>query len=200
MNKSESIKELAAALSKAQGQMESAKKDSANPFFKSKYADLAAIVEAVKRPLAENGLSYLQITDIPENDTDAVLIETVLMHSSGEWVSGKLRMPVTKHDAQGVGSAITYARRYGLQAMLGVPAEDDDGNAAAAAAPKMTPIVKIPVEVQNKVHEQTLTCLENSDAHGMRQIWHEFDADHQVVLWKLFNSQQRASIKELMKS
>lgn len=196
MNKSETIKELATALAKAQGQMESAKKDSQNPFFKSKYADLAAIVEAVKVPLSQNGLSYVQITDIPEGDADAVLVETVLMHVSGEWLSGRLRMPVTKNDAQGTGSAITYARRYGLQAMLGVPAEDDDGNAAAAAAP--TPKVKVPMNIQNQVHEDSLRYLENGDENGLRETWAGFGSDEKVVLWALFNSQQRSAMKKIM--
>lgn len=130
MNKSESINELATALAKAQAQMTSAKKDSSNPFFKSKYADLAAVVEAVKKPLADNGLSYVQTTDT--DDGTAVLVETMLMHTSGQWISGRLRMPVAKpNDPQALGSVITYARRYGLQAMTGVPADDDDGNAAA---------------------------------------------------------------------
>lgn len=197
MNKSESINELATALAKAQGQMEGAKKDSSNPFFKSKYADLAAVVEAVKKPFSDNGLSYIQITDLPEGDGDAVLIETVLMHSSGQWVSGKLRMPVSKHDAQGVGSAITYGRRYGLQAMAGVPAEDDDGNAAAASAPK-TPTVKVPTAVQNQVHEDTIRYLEQGDENGLRETWAGFGADEKVVLWSLFTPQQRSSIKKIM--
>ena len=130
MNKSETIGKLAEALCKAQASMGSAKKDAANPFFKSKYADLASVVEAIKKPLADNGLSYVQTTDIDESGS--VVVETVLMHSSGEWLSGRLRMPVAKaNDAQALGSALTYCRRYGLQAMAGIPADDDDGNAAS---------------------------------------------------------------------
>lgn len=195
MQKSDSIKELATALSKAQGQMEGAKKDSQNPFFKSKYADLAAIVEAAKKPLSDNGLSYAQIPDECDN---GVLVETILMHTSGEWISGKLKMPVSKQDAQGVGSAITYARRYGLQAMLGIPAEDDDGNAATAAAPKQTPKVVVPIEVQNQVHEDSLRYLEQGDENGLRETWAGFGADEKVVLWTLFNSQQRSAMKKIM--
>lgn len=126
MNKSESIKNLAVALIKAQLAMGSAKKDSANPFFKSKYADLAEVVSVVKEPLLKNGISFLQVVT-------AEGVETVLIHESGEFISGTTPVVVAKvNDPQALGSAITYARRYGLQAMLGIPAEDDDGEGAMA--------------------------------------------------------------------
>jgi hypothetical protein len=134
MNKSDSIKELAAALSKAQGQIKGALKDSSNPFFKSKYADLSSVVEAIREPLASNGISYVQIAH--DSDSSAK-IETVILHSSGEWFScGSVAVPVSKADAQGFGSAMTYARRYSLSAAFGVAPEDDDGNAAAKNPPK----------------------------------------------------------------
>lgn len=130
MKHSESIKEIAAALSKAQGAMAGAKKDSENPHYKSKYADLASIVEAIKKPLAENGLSYMQFPCT--NEKDEVGVETLLMHSSGEWIGGDaFFVPVSKSDAQGFGSALTYCRRYSLAAACGVAPDDDDGNAAA---------------------------------------------------------------------
>lgn len=129
MNKSESIKELAAALAKAQPLIKGAVKDSVNPFFKSKYADLSSVVEAIREPLAKNGLSYVQLNQ--PSETNQVCVETVLIHTSGEWISGVISLPVTKADAQGHGSAITYARRYGLSAIVGLTAEDDDGNVAS---------------------------------------------------------------------
>ena len=125
---SESIKELATALSKAQGAMEGAKKDSANPFFRSKYADLASAWESCRKPLSDNGLSVIQTTDIlPEG----LRLITTLLHTSGEWVSGILPVKPVKDDPQGMGSAMTYARRYGLMAIVGIAPEDDDGNAAS---------------------------------------------------------------------
>ncbi len=136
MNKSEAINELAAALSKAQGLMEGAKKDSDNPFFKSKYADLASVVDAIRGPFAENGLAYVQVP-IP-TEGDWVQVETILLHASGQWLSSIVDVPVSKGDAQGYGSALTYARRYGLSAICGVAPEDDDGNAAAKAKPRAT--------------------------------------------------------------
>ena len=135
MNKSESINELAAALSKAQGTMRGALKDSDNPFFKSKYADLASVVEAIRESFSANGLSYIQTVEPTEKNEAKV--GTTILHSSGQWIDcGCVAVPVSKADAQGFGSAITYARRYGLSAAAGVAPEDDDGNAASKAAPK----------------------------------------------------------------
>jgi len=135
MNKSENINELATALAKAQGAMRFAIKDANNPFFKSKYADLSSIVEAIRDSLAGNGLSYMQ--HLHPSDKHEVCVETVVLHASGQWIScGVVGIPVNKNDAQGYGSALTYARRYSLAAAVGVVADDDDGNAAASAAPK----------------------------------------------------------------
>ena len=132
MNKSESIAGLAAALAKAQGQMKGAIKDSANPFLKTKYADLASVVEAIRAAFSANGLSYIQTVE--PSDKDEVRVETTLLHASGEWIScGVLSLPVSKVDAQGYGSALTYARRYSLSAAVGVAPEDDDGNADVSA-------------------------------------------------------------------
>lgn len=128
MDKSESIKSLAEALNKAQDEMGGADKSATNPFFKSKYADLASVVHAIKQPFADNGLSYSQL---PLFEDGRVGVETILMHISGEWMTGKLLLPVTKQDPQAAGSAITYARRYALQAMAGIPSEDDDGSLAS---------------------------------------------------------------------
>lgn len=133
MNKSEAFKELPAAMAKAQAKIEGATKDKLNPHFRSKYADLSSVVEAIKKPLSEAGLCYTQILhDAP----DSAKVETIILHSSGEWLScGVISVPVSKLDAQGYGSALTYARRYSLSAAFGVAPEDDDGNLAAAAKP-----------------------------------------------------------------
>lgn len=130
MNRSDSITTIAPALVKAHGEIKSALKDSTNPHFRSKYADLASVVEAVKAPLLKQGIVVLQGV---HDAVDGVAVETMLLHTSGEWISSTLRLPATKQDAQGYGSAITYGRRYGLMAICGVPAEDDDGNAATAS-------------------------------------------------------------------
>ena len=187
MEKSESIKELATALAKAQGSMKGALKDSANPFFKSKYADLASVVEAVREALGANGLSYVQIAHDAEH---AAKIETVIMHSSGEWLScGSVGVPVSKDDAQGFGSAMTYARRYSLSAAFGVAPEDDDGNAAAAAKPK-------PKETPNQLVEQELAMEGLSpevrdgirrEAKAIEGDFYTLSAKQALSRWKAFS-------------
>ena len=138
MNKSESIKNLAIAMNKAQAAMSGAKKSASNPFFKSKYSNLEEVIRAIKEPFADNGLSYMQFT---MTEGDFAGCDTIVMHESGEWISGPTMIKCSKLDAQGQGSAITYAKRYALQGIAGIPSEDDDGNAASQAPkkPAMTP-------------------------------------------------------------
>ena len=137
MKHSESIASIAPALVKAQAEIKGALKESTNPHFRSKYADLSSVIDAVKGPLLKNGIAFLQGV---HDAVDGVAIETMLLHTSGEWISSTMRIPAVKQDAQGYGSATTYGRRYGLQAMCGVPAEDDDGNAATASTSRITPV------------------------------------------------------------
>lgn len=127
---SATIGELATALSKVQGVLEGAPKSSSNPFFKSKYADLATVWDTCREPLAKNGLAVIQLC-IPASDPSKIAVNTILVHTSGEWVSGVIEMKPVKDDPQAIGSAITYARRYGLQAIVGIAPEDDDGNEAS---------------------------------------------------------------------
>ena len=123
------MKNIAAALVKAQKKFSPALKTSTNPHFKSKYADLSACVEAVIDALNENGIALIQKTH--ECDS-GVMVETVFVHESGEtFEAGKLHVPAAKNDPQGYGSALTYARRYSLMASCGIAPEDDDGNAAS---------------------------------------------------------------------
>lgn len=127
----ETTKNIAAAFVKAQKDFSPALKSSSNPHFKSKYADLAACVEAVIDALNSNGIAVIQRPVLCDN---GVTVETVFVHESGETLSGGvLHVPSQKQDAQGYGSALTYCRRYGLMAACGIAPEDDDGNAAVAA-------------------------------------------------------------------
>lgn len=130
MNMSDTISELATALAKAQGQIESASKEKANGAFSNspKYADINALRDVIRKPLADNDLSIVQLARM--NGTYAE-VETMLLHKSGEFIAETLRMPSEKMTSHGVGSALTYCRRYSLSAMLNLAAEDDDGNAAA---------------------------------------------------------------------
>jgi hypothetical protein len=122
-------KALFPAFLKAQKAMEPVRKSATNPAFRSKYADLGALVEAVLPALHENGFGLMQP---PHSDGALVEVETLLVHESGGYVRSILGLRPTKQDPQGVGSAITYARRYALQGLAGIAPEDDDGNAASA--------------------------------------------------------------------
>lgn len=127
-NKSENINELLTALSKAQAQIEGAKKDCDNPFFKSKYADLSSVWQACREPLTSNGLSIIQTAEPTEKGWSLV---TTLGHCSGQWMSSRMPLMFKDGTPQAMGSAITYARRYALAAIAGVAQEDDDGNEAS---------------------------------------------------------------------
>ena len=134
---STTVKELATALAKAQAKMKAAVKDSTNPFYKSKYADLTSVWEACREALTANGLSVTQFPGFEPGEPWAATVTTVLLHTSGEWIKGTAGAPLKTADAQGVGSAITYLRRYALAAVTGVVQEDDDGE--ASTKPKNAP-------------------------------------------------------------
>lgn len=138
MNHSESIKELAAALAKAQGAMNAAKMDAVNPFLKNHYADLGSVILAARQPMSANGLSFTQMPSISEG---AVTVTTLLLHSSGEWIESAITLPLGESRglslAQSMGAIITYLRRYSLSAILGIYADEDtDGNESNKAAAK----------------------------------------------------------------
>jgi hypothetical protein len=139
---SDSIAKLAGSLAKAQGAMRAALKDSVNPHFRSRYADLAGVWDACREPLASNGLAVIQTPG--EIGDKTIELTTILAHESGEWIQSTFTIPVSKPDAQGVGSAVTYARRYALAAMVGIVQDDDDGNAATGPAPRKQVTIRRP--------------------------------------------------------
>jgi hypothetical protein len=131
---SEHINELALALSKVQGELTPAIKDSKNPFFKSTYADLSSVWNSCKDSLSKNGLAIIQTMDFKEGQN---VLVTTLAHASGQWMRSCLPILNEKNNAQGFGSAITYMRRYALSAIVGVTCdEDDDGNEASKPGSK----------------------------------------------------------------
>lgn len=210
MKHSESLKEIAPALTKAQAEIQSAIKDKTNPAFRSKYADLSSVIDAVKPALNKHGISFLQGFG---EAADGVCVETMLLHVSGEWISTAVSIPVVKHDAQGTGSAITYGKRYTLQSLCGVPSEDDDGNAAAAAAPVKKPAHKpvtvdafetLPEATRKRLADAAADVLsyfeEGKEATGFEAYVAyraEMDADTQAGFWSLFPSNVRAAIKKM---
>jgi len=130
---SEQLGDLAKALSKAQSELQDAKKDSVNPHFKNRYASLGSVRAAVTPVLAKNGLATLQ--SFEPHGENGVCIVTWLLHESGQWLRSRLYLPVSKKDAQGFGSAISYGRRYSLAAITGIAADDDDDGEASVAKP-----------------------------------------------------------------
>jgi hypothetical protein len=158
---SESIAAISSALARAQAELEHAEKNANNPHFRSKYASLDGVVDTIKPTLSKYDLAVVQ-GFIPSSD--GITLETMIVHKSGEWVRDEgLHLPADKKNAQGFGSAATYARRYALMAMLGVaPSDDDDGNAAstnAGAKPVSKPVAK-PVVTHQLVTADQATELE----------------------------------------
>lgn len=160
MNKSESVKELAAALAKAQGEFEPAIFDCRNPHFGNEYASFTSVMQSVRKSLSKNGLSITQI------QSSAHMLETTLLHASGEWISGETPLIVDKQNMQGLGSAITYAKRYAVSAMLGVVSDaDDDANAASGKTePKKAEPSKATPAIRNvTLPKQNVAALTSGD-------------------------------------
>lgn len=176
--------ELFTALHKAQAEMSGAVKDANNPFFKNKYADLTSVIKAIKEPCSNNSLFFTQHPILNDN---AVGVETVVVHSSGQFMASKLLIPMSKLDPQGVGSCITYARRYSLQAIFGIPAVDDDGHAAQFAT------VQAPAD--NRV-DSICEKIEAGDLAGAAAIWYPMPKSDKAKLFKQFP----AEVSEVMKS
>ena len=173
MKMSETIDQLAAALSIAQGQIEDASKSSKNDFYKSKYADLASVRAAVRQPFADNGLSVVQF---PRTVPGGVEVETMLLHSSGEFMAETLFMPV-KHEPHPIGSGISYARRYALMSIANLAADDDDGNAAQTAKPVAEPDPKVVREMAIRAKKEA-----EKGIYALNAFWRGLDADERNLL------------------
>ena len=161
IEQSESIAALSKALTQVQGSVEGAVKGKVNPAFKSKYADLTSVWEACREPLVMNGLSVVQFPG--EMIDNRMTLTTQLSHESGEWMRCTLSIPLTKADAQGYGSAVTYARRYALAAVVGVCPEDDDGNAASRGAARNDAKAEDRISEAQRVELMALAAGKNTD-------------------------------------
>lgn len=160
---------LAGALAKAQVEMGKALKQNTNPAFRSKYADLGSVMDACLPALNKHGIAVIQPT---VDDESGRYVETVLLHESGETLRCRVPLIVQKNDMQGYGSAVTYARRYGLMCMAGIAPEDDDGNAAAEAAPKREEAPRGPSPA--RIAADALASADTLDA--LAAIWRDLPA------------------------
>lgn len=224
MNRSETVKELAAALCKAQATMLGAAraKEAAITNTRSyKYADLASVWDACREPLTANGLSVIQAA---RSIQAGVEIETLLLHSSGEWISETLAIPVQRGDAQGFGSALTYCRRYGLMAMIGIAPEDDDAEAAVNAKPQhgdFQPSQPAKITARGGARNMLTEAKQQEIDRLAGRIVDAFlakdpdlayaayldakealkgDADALTACWDLLDSKQRSTLKEMHKA
>lgn len=177
------MQKIAAALVKAQKAFGPALKNSVNPHLRAKYAALDACIEAVIDGLNDNGIMLMQQTHLCD---DGVIVETTFIHESGEMLSaGKLHVPATKKDAQGYGSALTYAKRYSLQSACGIASADDDGQ--AASKPKTTPTTQSNAEY-SAYEAKHLNELQAAAMNGSTSLAEAFGAlpksDLKAALWK----------------
>ena len=198
------------AFIKAQKEFGAALKTSTNPHFKSKYADLASCIDAVVGALNNNGIGFTQYVHESEK---GVCVETIFLHESGEiMTSGQLTVPVVKNDAQGYGSALTYARRYSVMAACGIAPEDDDGNAATKAAPALLKPTanksvaqdsfdKLPLADQESLRTVAIEAIylfEQKDLGGANEYieLQNFEPTMLTAFWHLIPSNHRAALKK----
>ena len=185
------IAELSASLCKAQGAMTGAVKDSTNPFFKSKYADLSAVWDDIRKPFADNGISVVQM---PCGGVGSVTVITQLTHDSGQWMRSRLTMVPVKHDPQGIGSCITYARRYALAAMAGVYQIDDDGNTASQTSKSQAvdDSVKVDAFKISGLAKDAKDIVDLDDEENgptnARELYEPLSSDERIHLQKLMKS------------
>lgn len=180
MTTSDTINEIASALAKAQAEMGGAVRDSANPFFKSKYPDLASVREACNGPLTKNGIAVVQS---PSTEAAVVSVETTLMHCSGQWMRGVLTATAKDDSPQSVGSAITYLRRYALMSFAGVAPEDDDAE-AAQGRPKAQRVEKPDLPEGYVAWLATFEGVADSGSEALRKAWASSDQRFRDYLTK----------------
>lgn len=204
MKTSETLSKISAALLAAQKQIRFAAKDAKNPAFRSTYADLPSVIDAIKPALNESGIVFVQT--MSPSESGFLAITTRLMHESGEWIEDTATMPLQKHDPQGYGSAVTYGRRYGLAAITGLYQDDDDGNAASGpkTSQKSTPTAGAWESLSTDQQTRLIDILADVKAHlaqgddwGAYESLETADLDdtEKTALWSKLDSKSRASIK-----
>ena len=211
MKQSESITDLATALCLAQAEMGGASKDSNNPFFKSSYADLTSVIKVIKEPFYKYGLSFVQLP-VTSAGGNGVGVSTMLMHKSGQWLQGEYLLPMDKVTPQGAGAAITYARRYALQSLVGIPSVDDDGELAMyrnedkVADLDMTlegmsePVPVAPAKrVSKKLAQDVVALVVASEISGetseLVEALAELEEHEKQVIWKQLTGEQQKFVR-----
>jgi hypothetical protein len=205
MNTDRATPDLFAALAAAQGEIENAEKNSTNPHFRSRYADLAEVLNTIRPVFARHGLSLIQSTEF---DGESVAVTTLLAHASGGYITARASCVPAKTDAQGVGAATTYLRRYSAAAVAGIAQEDDDGSAAAHDRKpeqiKITPTDgvwdRMDADAQAyllKVASEVVSRTKADPADGWDYIVsQQLDADEKAALWTRLDSGVRAALKK----
>ena len=214
MKQSESITDLATALCLAQAEMGGAIKDSNNPFFKSSYADLTSVIKVIKEPFAKYGLSFVQLP-VTSAGGNGIGVSTMLMHKSGQWLQSEYLLPMDKVTPQGAGSAITYARRYALQSLVGIPSVDDDSELAMFGFDRNednTVVIDMTLEglsetvsappakrVSKKLMQDLMALVIESEATGehtvMNEALAELDENEKQKLWGQCTGKQQEFIR-----
>lgn len=185
ITQSESIKSLCEALVAAQGELQTVTKDAKNPYFKSNYATLEAVTDTIRPIYAKHGLAIVQF---PISDNGSYGLETRLVHKSGEWMSATAFMKPVKDDPQGVGSLITYLRRYSAQSVAFLASADDDGNDASGKKPEAAPTRKVEVD-----KDSVKTTLDS-----IGELMHKLDAEKRSAVNELvFRGKKGAEIKAM---
>lgn len=183
MKTSDSISKISAAILQAQRAIRFATKDAKNPHFKNTYADLPAVIDAVKPALNEAGIAFIQTAS--PSDAGSLALTTRLVHESGEWIEDTATVPLPKNDPQGYGSAMTYARRYSLAAITGLYQDDDDGNGAMKQPPKQAQAAARPAVDMGDV---CLAMREADDVDTLKEIF--------AAAYKKANAIQQAELKK----
>tara|TARA_R110000764_G_scaffold81230_1_gene160945 strand:- start:123 stop:734 length:612 start_codon:yes stop_codon:yes gene_type:complete len=198
MKQSESITDLATALCLAQAEMGGAIKDSNNTFFKSSYADLTSVIKVIKEPFAKYGLSFVQLP-VTSAGGNGVGVATMLMHKSGQWIQGEYLLPMDKVTPQGAASSITYARRYALQSLVGIPSVDDDSELAMYRN-EPEPVEPPPAKrVSKKLAQDVVALVVASEISGetseLVEALAELEEHEKQVIWKQLTGKQQEFVR-----
>jgi len=196
MKKSENITDLAAALCLAQAEMGGATKNSTNPHFKSSFADLASVISVIKPAFFKHGLSFIQLP-ITSEGGKGIGVSTMLMHSSGQWIEGEYLLPLEKVTPQGAGAAITYARRYGLVSLVGIPQVDLDAEDISVQVPA---VVEPPQKRVSKTLVQSVVALvissqASEETSELVEALAELDEIEKQVIWKQLTTKQKEFVR-----